>query len=76
MGSLSLLQGIFPTQGSNPGLLLAGRFSQILLSYLIVKLGSKVFTGILIAKQLVYFKNYFHHQIDEPIKVSSFKIIK
>ena len=26
VGSLSLLQGIFPTQGSNRGLLLAGRF--------------------------------------------------
>ena len=25
-GSLSLLQGIFPTQGSNPGLCIAGRF--------------------------------------------------
>ena len=25
-GSLSLLQGIFPTQGSNPGLSIAGRF--------------------------------------------------
>ena len=25
-GSLSLLQGIFPTQGSNPGLCVAGRF--------------------------------------------------
>ena len=76
VGSLSLLQGIFPTQGSNPGLLLAGGFSQILFSYLIVKLGSKVFTGMLIAKQLVYFKNYFDHQTDVPIKVSSFKIIK
>ena len=26
VGSLSLLQGIFPTQGSNPGLRIAGRF--------------------------------------------------
>ena len=26
VGSLSLLQGIFPTQGSNPGLPIAGRF--------------------------------------------------
>ena len=26
VGNLSLLQGIFPTQGSNPGLLHAGRF--------------------------------------------------
>ena len=26
VGSLSLLQGIFPTQGSNPGLCIAGRF--------------------------------------------------
>ena len=26
VGSHSLLQGIFPTQGSNPGLLIAGRF--------------------------------------------------
>ena len=26
VGSLSLLQGIFPTQGSNPGLHTAGRF--------------------------------------------------
>ena len=26
MGSLSLLQGVFPTQGPNPGLLHAGRF--------------------------------------------------
>ena len=75
-GYQSLLQSIFSTQGSNPGLLLAGGFSQILFSYLIVKLGSKVFTGMLIAKQLVYFKNYFDHQTDVPIKVSSFKIIK
>ena len=27
VGRLSLLQGIFPTQGSNPGLPYAGRFS-------------------------------------------------
>ena len=26
VGSLSLLQGIFPTQGLNPGLPIAGRF--------------------------------------------------
>ena len=26
VGSLSLLQGIFPTQGSNPGLHIAGGF--------------------------------------------------
>ena len=56
VGSCSLLQGIFPTQGLNPGLLLAGGFftteSQYALFYILFSPDLSVFMWLVLGKKI------------------------